>query len=841
VRLFNGLWFHWVRLRARWPQECLAALGIAAGVALLFASQISSASLQSSVAQLSHGIAGRATLQLLARDPHGLPEGKLSAVRAIPGVIAAAAVLEAQTNAIGPSGAQSAELIGAEEGLHGLGGTLVSDTSLTPFGGIGAVVLSKSLGREIGVSRFGQEVHLQLAGRTVEAPLYTEPHERQSAPLRTGAIVLAPLSSAQELAGMQGRVSRILVRPAQGSQERVRAVLEGLAGTHLSVEGVDYDERLFLTAATASDRSTALFAAISALAGFLFAFNAVLFTIPARRRLVLGLHREGYTRRTVLAVLLGDALGLGLIACALGIVLGEELSIHLLHPNRAFLSLAFTLDSQRVVGWEAFAVAIGGGMLAALVAVLAPLHDVLGRVPLLGRDRGGRALMDDSGGWLALLGLACLTGATLIMLLAPRAAIVGMVLLVGALLLVLPYALATTLALERRLAGTVVSAIPHVAAMELGAARSRAVAIAATGAVAVFGGVAIRGAHDDLLAGLDGAARETNAFTDLWVSPAGSFDLLNTAPFPPTDRARLERLAGVAGVSVYRGGLLDYGSRRALVLAPSPRRGSDLLEAGQIVQGDPAQAQARLQEGGWVVLSRAIAAEHDLHVGRAVTLPTPDPTALRIAALSSNVGWVPGAIMMSPGDYARAWGSADASAYEVTLAPGASPARVSGEIRSALGDGSGLVVQSAALHAERQRALSRQALSRLQQIAALILLSSVLAIAAAMGAMVWQRRPRLAKLKLDGLRRAQLWWTILLESLLLLGVGCTAGAIFGIYGQQLADRWLTQTIDFPVVHTFAAPGAVGSLALVLATALAIVAVPGYLAASVPASLALADR
>ena len=69
----NVLRLYRVRLRARLAQECLAIVGIAAGVALLFASQVSSSSLQSSVAELSRGIAGDATLQLLARDPQGFP------------------------------------------------------------------------------------------------------------------------------------------------------------------------------------------------------------------------------------------------------------------------------------------------------------------------------------------------------------------------------------------------------------------------------------------------------------------------------------------------------------------------------------------------------------------------------------------------------------------------------------------------------------------------------------------------------------------------------------------------------------------------------------------------
>ncbi len=113
-------------------------------------------------------------------------------------------------------------------------------------------------------------------------------------------------------------------------------------------------------------------------------------------------------------------------------------------------------------------------------------------------------------------------------------------------------------------------------------------------------------------------------------------------------------------------------------------------------------------------------------------------------------------------------------------------------------------------------------------------------MAAAMGAMVWQRRPRLAKLKLEGLPRAELWRTILLESLLLLGVGCLTGAVFGLYGQQLADRALAQVINFPVVYSVTRRTALTSVALMTAAALAILAIPGYLAASVPASLALQD-
>jgi len=839
VRPANLRHFYRVRLRARALQEGFAVLGIAAGVALLFASQVASSSLLSSVAQLSRGIVGHATLQLIARDDQGFPEAMLARVRAIGGVALAAPLLEASANARGPKGSESVELVGADASLARLGGALVRHTRLEPFGGIGAVVLPAPLAHAIGVTKFGAEATFELYGRTARAPLYEQLHKNQIGPLVESPIAVAPLFFAQEMAGLQGRVSRILVQPAPGREARVRAALQRLAAGRLDVEPTSYDEALFAKAAGASDQSTALFAVISALVGFLFAFNAMLLSAPQRRRLIAELRREGYQPRAVIAVLLLDALALGALGCALGLALGEELSIHLFHAAPGYLSSAFAVGSQRVVSVKSVAVAAGGGMLASVVAVLSPLRAILSPDPLLaGAPRPGRGAVRPVV-WPALAGVLCLGAAGAILFAAPQAAVWGMVLLIGALLAELPLALTATLALAARLARARTGVAGHVAVMELTAARTRAVAIAATGAVAVFGAVAIQGAHADLLAGLDDAARDTNAFADVWVAPAGSYNLLHTAPFAPSKQAALARLPGVRAVRVYRGGLLDVGERRVWVIAP-PGQASALLPASQIVEGDPRRASERVRAGGWVVLSRGLAEELHARIGQAVTLPSPVPSGFRVAAISTDIGWAPGAIVMSAADYARAWGGPAASAYDVLLDPGVSRQAAVGEIARALGPGSGLAVETAARHAGRERSLSRQGLARLGQIAALILVGAVLAMAAAMGAMLWQRRPRLAKLKLEGFSRAQLWRTVLLESVLLLGTGCVLGAAFGLYGQQLLDKALASVIGFPVVASVAVPSAAVSLALVLTAAALVLAAPGWIAVRVPAGLALAD-
>jgi putative ABC transport system permease protein len=835
----NVLHLYRVRLRARALQELFAVIGIAAGVGLLFASQIASSSLSSSVGQLNAGTVGAAKLQLTARDAHGFDEALVGRVRKLAGVKVAAPLLEVSANAFTKKGTESVELVGADGTLAQLGGALVRKTELKPFAGISVVVLPSPVAGKLGVHKFGESVFFQALGNTTEAALYSQLTEKQIGPLIDSPIAISSLEYVQEASGLKGRVSRLLVEPAPGKTEAVRTELQRIAGGRLGVESANYDEQLFSKAAAATNQSTQLFAVISALVGFLFAFNAMLLTVPQRRRLIADLRRDGYTPAAVIAVLLFDALVLGGIACALGLALGDELSIHLFHSNPGYLSSAFAVGTQRVVSWQSVAISVAGGMGAASVAVLSPFKDIVSRDPLAaiavkqGRASGISPL-------LTAAGLACLAATLVILLAAPQAAIAGMVTLIAALLALLSLPLSGTLALARRLAPRIVSAVPHIAVMELRAGRSRAIAIAATGAIAVFGSVAIQGAHSDLLQGLDDASHDVNAATDVWVSAAGASNLLMTDPFAPSAQGRLAALPGVRSVRLYRGGLLDYGQRRIWVIAP-PAQATPLIPPTQLVEGNVTQADAHLREGGWAVVSLALAEEHNLKVGERFSIPSPYPSSFRVAAIGTNIGWAPGAMIVNADDYARAWDSRDISAYQLLAKPGFPPAQVAGEAQAALGSQSGLSAQTARAHEDRLRAITRQGLQRLSQISDLILVAAVLAMAAAMGAMIWQRRPRLAKLKLEGFPHSELWQTIVLESLLLLGVGCFSGALFGLFGQQLLDRALNIVINYPVVSSVGVIVALVSLALVTAAAVLMVAIPGWFAASVPAGLALQDE
>lgn len=291
---------------------------------------------------------------------------------------------------------------------------------------------------------------------------------------------------------------------------------------------------------------------------------------------------------------------------------------------------------------------------------------------------------------------------------------------------------------------------------------------------------------------------------------------------------------------IYQGGLIDVGTRRLWVRA-RPSSDPAMVEASQIEQGSFARADALIRRGGWAAVSSDLADERHLKVGSELTLPTPSGVeSLRVAAITTNSGWPAGTISMSSADYGRLWRTGEAAALEVDLEPGVGVAAGVRAVRAALGGRTGLLVRGADARAAEAEASARQGLQTLGQISTLLLVAAALAVAAALSATVWQRRVRLASLKIQGYHPGQLWGGLLLESGAMLGVGSLAGAIVGVYGHALAVRWLTLTTGFPAPFSIGIAQVFLTLGFVTAIALAVIALPGLVAARVPARVSLQE-
>ncbi len=861
MSLYDVVYLYAVRLRTRGVlvQELFAVLGIAVGVGLLFASQVATASLGGSVAQLTNGVIGQSRYQLEARSAAGFSERVLGEVQALPGVRAAVPVLEQQIGLVGPAGRRAVYLLATDPRYVHLTGALLRHFTPGQLAGERAIVLPAPLAAALGAGQL-QVLEAQVGAHLVPTLLAAVLEPSEIGPLVHSPVAVAPLRYAQNLTGMQGRLSRVLVQVRTGREAQVLSGLRRIAADHLNVEPANFDATLFDEAAIPVNQSVSVFAAICALVGFMFAYCAVLLTAHLRRQLVSELRMLGTPPHQIVKALLFDAAALGMFGALLGLALGDLLSVSVFSASPEFLTLAFPIGSQRIITWQSVVLAVLAGLLAAAIGVLAPLWAARRRMPAqpvaAGDPTGVRGLgprwwphtrrrprpaaspggTRAFGGRIRAAGLACLAVTTVIVLAAPAASLIAIVTLLLAALLLLPVLIDTGVGLFERLQQRLGSPAAALAVVELRSptARTRMLSIAATAAIAVIGGAMLEGSRSNLQAGLTASFHTISSAADLWVSPATGNNLFATVPFHEIPLAPLRRLPGVRAVSVYRASFLNIGDRRAFVEAV-PTTAPPPLAAIQLSAGDLALANARLRSGGWVVLSTALAAEHDVAIGQRFTLPAPHPVTLRVAALSTDLGWPAGAVIMSPGDYVAGWG-AEPTAYNVMLDPGASPTRVATEVRRTLGrmGYTGLAVQTERRHEQLELASGHQGLARLSEMALLLLFAGVLASASTMGAAVWQRRRTLARLKVQGLRRGLLWRSLVWESATVLGLGCLIGVSFGIYGQLLVSRALRIVTGFPMVISLALPTALGSFAVVALASSAIVALSGYRATAVPA-------
>lgn len=830
------------RLRRHGVQEILAAVGIATGVALFFAVLVANTSVTSSESQLVHAVIGSARLQLAARSPEGFDEGIGQRVRGLPGVEVAAPVLRLDASIVGPRGGQPVQLIGVTPALAGLGAAATKDAGVSELLLSGGVGLPSSVAEKTGVEA-NENVTVIANGETHVVRVRGVLGSQLVGPVASSPVAVAMLDRVQRLAGLPGRVSEVFVRPRHGAERQVEQELQTLAGGRLDVAPADREIRLLAQAAAPSGESTTLFAAISAIVGFLLALNAMLLTIPERRRSVAELRIQGYGPRQVLVILAFQALALGLVASLLGIVVGTVLARTVFNEIPSYLTVAFPVSAHSVIALTTILLALAFGVLAVVVASLPVAFDLRTTKPLDAAlhdsKQSGQRISNASLAALGVVGIVLIVMVAVGVLLAPDLTIVGGVGLALASVCLAPVVLIALIRVLAPISERIPGSMLALAVVEVKATATRSIVLAAVASVAVYGSVAIQGARADLSRGLHAAIVQFLGTADVWVTTGDS--VFTTDSFHANGAlAKIAHAPGVASVRVYQGGLLNVGDHRVWIRA-RPAADSIVLQSSQLLEGDYARASRLMRQGGWAAVSAGFAAELGLHVGGTFSLPTPGGRArLGVAAITTNTGWPSGAITISASDYRRYWETSDPTAIEVNLEPGVTPVEGQQAIRVALSSRPGLSVQTRAQREAQFEATAQQAVRTLGEISTALLIAAAVAVALALSTAIWQRRYRLASLKTQGYKSKQLWRSILLESSIVLGVGCVSGSILGIYGHALAGRWLKLTTGFPAPFSLDGVELVFTVALVGSIALGVIALPGLYAARVSSKVAFQE-
>jgi putative ABC transport system permease protein len=827
----------------------LAGIGIAIGVALVFAVQVANSSITDASSAVVRGIAGNATLQLRSRDTNGFDEKLLNRVQELPGVTGAAPILDETATLAGRGSRRvSVDLASAAPALLAFEGGITRSISLHDLTTPG-VILPTATARALGISRASFEatgppprVSVEIRGHVRSAVVIAVLGPEEIGALSGAMAAIAPLWYVQKITGLPGRVTRVLVKTKPGATAMVRRELTAVAAGRLTVASADQDVGLLKQAVAPNTEATGFFALVSGIVGLLLAFNAMLLTVPERRRMIADLRIQGFRPWQLAKMLMFQALCLGVMASLVGLLVGDVLARTIFHSTPSYLAAAFPLGTETVIGLRPLLISFAGGVLATCIAGTPPLLDLRRRraVDAVYFEEGepGQALANRPRILLLLAGLALIVVTSSLLVFWPSVVVVATIGLAVGALLAIPLCFQVML----KLAEGVASWTPRlnmlaVAVRALRATTVRSLALAGTGAIAVFGCVVAEDSHYDLLHGLYRDYSEYVSTADLWV--INSNDDLATISFSTGKLPqRLARIPGVASVRTYQGGFLDMDGRRVWLLARAPSTPTPFPES-QIEEGNASIATRRLHEGGWITVSKQLAEAEHVRLGSALTLPTPTgPATYLIAATTSNLGWSSGAIVLNSSDYHRAWATTDATALEIDTRPGTNTAEVQRAVRALLGPGTALKVQTSRERATQADALARQGLSRMTQISLLLMIAAALAMAAAMGAGIWQRRSTLASLRINSYSSGQLRSVLAFESILVLGTGGLVGAIAGIYGHLLGDRFLRLTTGFPAPFAIEGLHTTQTILLIVIGALAALSIPGYAASRVSPQLAL---
>ncbi|HEY1687475.1 MAG TPA: FtsX-like permease family protein [Solirubrobacteraceae bacterium] len=839
-------WFYrrWLRVHA--VQELLAGFGVAIAVALVFATIVAAGSIAGSAGEVDHTVIGPASLQLHARGSGGIPEALVKRVEGLEGVKQAAPLLEQTATVVGSNGQQTTvDLAGANLSLvvlDGLAHTIPRATLSAQGIGLSSTTAGKLSipSSPAGVAPTA-EVLLKLRGGAKRLHVSAVLGPEAFGALAQATVAVMQLSELQRLAGMQGRVSRILVVTQPGRAAAVRRELAALTEGRIDVAAANQDVGLLQQALRPSNQASAFFATISGLLGLLLATGALLLTAPERRRAVAELRLIGTRPSAIAQMFLFQALVLGVLAAIVGVLIGYGLSLSLLHSSPHYLAEAFTLGTHTVITTKPLLIALLGGVLSTCLASTIPLLELRRSDRLDGvyHDEGapGNALGRRAQRRFALAAVTLLAIASVLYATVPGLALLACVLLASATVLAVPVALGKVLRGGRMLAARrqTLTVLP-VALGHLRATTLRSLALSATGAVALFGSVALSGARSDLTHGIAGFARSYSQDAAIWIgNPSDDQAVVDFAPGDLSQR--IAKVPGVAKVQAFEGGFLQLDGRRLWVIA-RPTGGAHEVLASQIVAGSTGLAERRLAAGGWIVVSQQVAEQHDTGIGGSLSLPTPSgERSFRIAALSTNLAWSPGVVFIGTGDYQRLWQSSAPTALGVSLTRDAQPAVVRKAVARTLGPSSGLQARTSAELQSSIDSLTGEGLRQLGEISMLLLLAAILAMAAALTSAIWQRRTSLAGLRLSGVSPARLRRILLTESALMLGAGSVTGALAGVYGQAVIDGYLARVTGFPVASVATGARPLAIFAIVIAVVLLIATGPVLAASRVSPRLA----
>ncbi len=310
-------------------QLALALLGIATGVGVVAAVQLTQRSAQVALADAQSSLAGPATHRIEARQGLLSEAVYLRVAHALPG-LNLAPVLRGAVQ-VGPADGEFLALVGIDP--LALSGDAERPADLAArvhwaafIGRPNTAVMARSTAR-----RLGLQPGDPLAIRTPTGPRSVEIIALIESPLLAETL-LVDIASAQEILHRPGLLSAIdLALPAGAKGEQLAQTLAPLLPATAQLDAIAGRIASNQALTRAFDTNLTALSLLALLVGMFLIYNTETFLVLQRQMLFAQLRALGVSGRELGGLLLAEAALLGLMGSVLGLVLGVALAQGLLH------------------------------------------------------------------------------------------------------------------------------------------------------------------------------------------------------------------------------------------------------------------------------------------------------------------------------------------------------------------------------------------------------------------------------------------------------------------------------------------------------------------------------
>ena len=770
-------------LRAHPLRAALSTLGIALGVAVLFAGMATNAGIDASIRGSVTDMVGRADLRVAAFSETGLSNATVATIAGTHGVAVAAPALErraylAPSLDAGPTAAlpPPVTILGIDPTLdprvHDI--ALASGDALADPDGRTALISQRlasedrlGIGAPITIGGMGKSLSYRVVGIIGgDGPVSGG----------NGRTVIVPLRTAQAVFGSTA-VTRVDIGLADGTTAATaQAALQKRLTAEPYILSTPADIAATLRSSTTDfSVTTALIAAIALFAGAFLIFNTLSMTVAERIREVGLLRAAGASRRQVMTYMFSQALALGTIGSIVGLAVGLVLAMAIVSAVGSVGSV--TLERPAVPP-EGIVLALLVGVGVTLAAAIEPARRAshIQPVEALRAHLDARSARTARLRWLAVVfTVVAVVGVVILPRAAGGVAIVqGLsvyAVLLGATLLI-PFLLPTM----ARIAG-----IPFAVVMRVEERLARSAVVRDRSRTTLTLGALTIGLA--MIVALGGVGQHARAAAASWIDDVIPGDLLLTSIRPVAAdegvagdlRDAVRGVARVSPIATFDVAIKGSRTDAAAVV------GSDLDADGRLAftAGDRTAAFAALDAGGATIIPVALAERLGLKLGDIVSVPSASRDTLGLRVVGIVARSIPGrageAMLIGWTDATTRLGVAGADAFAIRFTPDGFRAISNGDLKATATSLALEVVTLDQINGVIDSTLGR-IFDVFDALAVVAVLIAALGIVNTLTINVIERVREIGILRAAGMTRRQVWRSVVVEA----GVLGLAGALLGI-------------------------------------------------------------